>query len=312
MDRKTESIVREFLDEQYLKYNEKEDNWRGEIYADYRDEFDSRTLKEIFNDDHPQEAFDEKLFSGYDDCEWEYKSELIRDLKRNWDTVEVEWDEVEDEIREFIGENVYYDYPYDHYADQEVCVDIIVDTGDGNHDFVLNCVYPHYNGRNGDVMDDRASLLWLAKQFGYTKTQLNNARYDSEYGGSKFLESVDVEINNCSSHMNALTFFVKMTVRDCLALNERLNAVWKNEEKGTEYTPWKAKSKDHIIIPKGTACGLYDPWSGAGSVLEIEIEKDIKLPLKYVDSAKPDGCRGYGVGDVYGMMDRFWSNVKVV
>lgn len=58
---------------------------------------------------------------------WEYKSELIRDLKRNWDTVEAEWDEVEDEIREFIDENVYYDYPYDHYADQEVCVDIVVD-----------------------------------------------------------------------------------------------------------------------------------------------------------------------------------------
>ena len=76
-----------------------------------------------------------------------------------------------------------YKLPEEHYLDQSVCVNIIVDTGDGNYDFVLNDVYPHYNGRYGDIVPEEASVLWLVRQQGFTKRQLNQALRQEQYNG---------------------------------------------------------------------------------------------------------------------------------
>ena len=70
----------------------------------------------------------------------------------------------------------------------------------------------------------------------------------------------------------------------------------------------KRKHIRHVVLSKDTACGLYDNWSGAGSVLEIELEKDVVLPLKFISSAWPDGGRGYSVANVYGICSSFWTD----
>jgi hypothetical protein len=137
------------------------------------------------------------------------------------------------------------------------------------------------------------------KQQGYSVQQINDFIENKDFQGSKLLESIYTECLNTTTCMNALTFFVSMTIDECFDLHE---AVSNKENAGKTMT-----------ISKDTPCGLYDPWSGAGSVLEIKLEKDVELPMAYVDSAYPDGCRGYGVDDIYGMMRSFWvnSNIKI-
>ena len=49
-------------------------------------------------------------------------------------------------------------------------------------------------------------------------------------------------------------------------------------------------------------------------MLEIELERDVELPIKYIDSALPDGSRGYSAESVYGVSSSLWSDraVKIV
>jgi hypothetical protein len=77
------------------------------------------------------------------------------------------------------------------------------------------------------------------------------------------------------------------------------------------YSVIKSKTKSSrkkLILKKGTPCGLYDLWLGGGSILEIELEKDVVLPLKFVDTAYPDGQRGYGIVSIYGLDNSFWKS----
>lgn len=298
MDTNLEARLRDFLDRQYgLKYDKPNDCWYGEIYADYRDEFDDRTLKEIFKDDHPRDEAIQRIEDAYSDASWDYQDELLDEFQHEVED-DFDWDAVEDEVDEFIREHVHYDPPFDHFMKQTIQVDIIVDTGDGNYDFVLNCVYPHYNGDIKDEIEDRAALTWLAKQQGYTKEQLQEALH-SGHSSSKFLSSVFDEVANCTSHMNALAFFMEMTLEECLELQEKIAAA-------------DQLADSYIVLSKDTRCGLYDSWSGAGSMLEIVLDIDVELPLHFISSAKPDGCRGYGVDEIYGMCRSFWGHGGII
>ena len=111
------------------------------------------------------------------------------------------------------------------------------------------------------------------------------------------LKSLRAEVHNCSSHMNALTFFVEMTVEQLFDLNEAM------KDKGENGTVRKRK----VTLDKSAVCGLYDNWSGAGSILEIELEKDVVLPMKYIGTALPDGGRGYSVASIYGVCSSMWT-----
>lgn len=64
-----------------------------------------------------------------------------------------------------------------------------------------------------------------------------------------------------------------------------------------------------MVLGKDTTCGLYDSWNGGGSVLEIELDKDVKLPIKYAEICV-EGCRmrGYDVNEVYGLIDSCWKH----
>ena len=262
-----------------------------EIYADYRDTLQNETITRWCKAENPGDAFYEEMFKWYDEfCDFDCPEEILRVIKPHWDTGRYELDE--DAVIEWLREHLYYQLPVDHYLDQTVCVDLIVDTGDGNYDFVLNDIFPHYDGVYGEVISEKASVLWLSRQQGYKKRELNKALYHRETNGSVFMESLRTELANCSTHMNCLTFFAKMKVRELLRLNEAL----------------RGERKGKLLIPKGVPCGLYDPWNGAGSVLDIRLEKDVLLPLKFIDSALPDGGRGYSVASTYGICESLWKD----
>ena len=311
--KKLEELVIAELRKEYL--TEKGDGYfTGEIYADYRDAIGGRTAGEIIDADNPEQAFWEKLDEWYSDAEWDYKHELTEKVKRSLDSDSENFpdgldDEQESFVEDTVRERVSYDYPADHFLDQDMYVNIMLDTGDCNYDFVLNSsVYPCWYGGDKHILDPKAAIVWLAKQQGYTKTQLQNALKDGDMADPKgFLQSMRVELANLPSHMSTLTFLVKMTFRQLLELNEAIQ--WRERQGGRKYDPKEYPNCGYIVLDKRTMCGLYDPWSGGGSVLEVQLEKDVRIPIKYIWQAIPDEAKGHGyqVGDVYGMCGSAWQ-----
>lgn len=304
-----ESVVRKVLDDIAYSFQKKDDGtYCFEIYADYRDEMDTKTAIEILESLNPMGAFWDWLIDSYDETEYGELCELIRRVKAQLDPFFPEGldDEEEIEAEELVRDLCSWEYPEDHFLDQEFPVTIMLDTGDGNFDYTLNCPYPHYAGDYDRRLDEKSSLLWLARQQGYTKTQLWQALRKGDLADPKgFLESCRVEVANSASQMQTVTFLVKMTLRDLMLLNRCIRL---QDRDGRNYDATKNPYCGYIVLDKETMCGLYDPWSGGGSVLEVELEKDVRIPIRFVRSALPDGGDGYGIGDVYGMCDFAWKD----
>lgn len=292
-------IVRETIENKMCAWQKKPDGYyHEEIYVDYRDEMEDSTLKEIMKSEDPEQTFYEKMFEWYQDAEWEIERNLLEAVVASIETAAPTETYDEDEIKDEIRELVSIDYPYEHFLKQEFCVNIFVDTGDGNYDYVLNCVYPRYNGRCGETIDDKASILWLARQQGYTKTDLNKALRKGDIKDPHgFLESMRQEVINHSSHMAILTFLARMTLEEIFELNELLKLQDRN---GHFYDAEKRPYCGYILIDKKAECGLYDPWGGGGSVLELQLEKDVRLPIRFIRSATVDGGDGHSIRNVYG------------
>lgn len=256
-----------------------------EIYADYRDELSDSNILEISKADEKMECFYQIFEDSAIDSTDHEVDELIRIIKENWDEDEHgDYDEHDEFILEWVQENVDFNFPYDHFLKQEVCVNIIVDTGDGNYDFTLNN-FLSYNAREDEEIEDESSILWLVKQQGYTKEHLNNAIKHNDFHNSKLLKSIIQECQNVTTHMNTLSFFVKMTLKEFIDFSD---------------------SNNSITLKSNTSCGLYDCWNGAGSVLGIDLERDVVIPAELIN-AHIDGARGYGVDSIYGMMSSFWT-----
>lgn len=285
----------------------------GEIYADYRDVMEDATAGEILENDDPEMALFEKLIEWYEDAEWNCRQEVVKEVKRKLGDDKEAFpsgldSDAEEAVDGFVRDHVRFDYPEKHYLDQEFYVNIMLDTGDGNYDFTLNSPYPCWYGNYDARLDEKSSLLWLARQQGYNKTQLWRALREGDMRDPKgFLQSCRVECANLPSHMAAVTFLVRMTLADLLALNR---CVKLQDRNGHHYDATKKPYCGYIVLGKDTMCGLFDPWNGGGSVLEIQLEKDVKIPIRFIWSALPDGCGHgrYGVGSVYGLCTSAWKD----
>lgn len=270
-------------------------------YYDYRDEVDSHFVSCIMahHDEVSEsymEAFEDELFDwcNPNDC---YDMDDIRNL--SYEVLGIKFDDLDDEDQEYLkeiaDEYLVYNPDYDHFLKQEICVDIFVDTGDYNYDLGCNEVYPHYNGMKYEDTDGKVSLeindnfcmVWLSKTQGYSKDRLEKELINGiDACSNRFFDSVYDELNNCSSHMNALVFLKKMTLEEYLKMLD---------------------SKEDIHIDKNTRVGLFDKWSGAGGLFEISLEKDIDIPRSMIHEIVEDGQFKYNVHDVYGVSDSFWG-----
>ncbi|MBR1738388.1 MAG: hypothetical protein IJ736_15520, partial [Firmicutes bacterium] len=138
-------------------------------------------LSKILQSDDPENKFYEIFYDRF--YEFEYISCLTEIVKNDCPEF---YDKYKDDINTWILEHTSILFPYDDFFSQKYPVDIIIDTGDANYDFVLNCVYPHYNGRIEDNIEDEAAILWLAKENGYSKNDLEAALKYEKFNGSKF------------------------------------------------------------------------------------------------------------------------------
>ena len=274
-----------------------------EIYADYRDELDDSTLKKLCDSDAPRKEFYDWLEEACQEAVWEYEDEVTKKVLEDEAVAPFLHDGDEEEAREILRDMFYVKLPEEHFLDQELLIDILVDTGDANYDYTLNNFGPHYDARDNEPVPEESSLLWLARRQGYSKTQLKEAMRERPKERN-FMQSIYDEINNTGSHMNTLTFLVKMTLREYFDLTD---AIIRERERNRSYTLTGRAGRGWLLLDKRTTTGLYDPWSGGGSLLEIRLDKDVRLPIRCIESAKQDGCRGYSIREIYCCSSTLWT-----
>ena len=294
-------LVKDYLEEHHAWEKKDDGFYHFDIYVDYRDEIDDATAQEILNDDYHYEALIEKLWDWYQEQEWDIIDNLVDDFNEKVDPELLEDANIiadgnldDGMIREEFMAAVYVDYPIDWAESQEFCFNIIVSNGDDNYDFWLN---EHIIDDDGNVDQDaeKAGIVWLAKQQGYTLDQVVEVLKDDDITEPKtFLGTVLQEVAN-GYGCEALTFCVKMTLGQAIALKEKM----------------KSNPNGSIVIDKKVECGLFDSWQGGGSVLDIACEKDIEIPFEniwkfYIDERRSN--RYDSIHNVYGTDDSIWRD----
>ena len=287
-----------------------------EIYCDYRDELSDTTIKEIMKSDNPRQAFSETLWSFDDYYEWD---NLFDTVKRNLKGDDEElYLNNQTEMSDFLYETYSFYYPEEHF-NKSVKVNIMLDTGNMNYDFTRDNVLNWDGQYSGGEFNKESSLLWLAKQQGkatllkkcvresWNRWENDEQQYkEATECKDKFVISAMQELANLCCSMGTMTFLVEMKLFDLFEIHE---AIAKERELNKSYHLDERKGTGYIVLDKSTMCGLFNAWSGSGSVLEIECEKDIKIPIKCIFDAVVDGTKiyGYDVNEVYGLVGSAWQ-----
>ena len=289
-----------------------------EIFVDYDEEIGESSLVKISRSDDPDMTLCDILEEWRFNAEDWYYSELIGIIKEEME----DYDGYEDEIREWIDEHVYWYLP-DSVTERDVDVVISLDVGDCNYDFT-ECNILNWYGTCGGYGDsehplpDNSPIRWLAEQQGKLEEvekmlALETDEYVEKYDGSKFskfTKTIRQELQNATSHMNTLIFLCRMPLNEYIKIRQMMD---EEKELNKSYYYDERKGTKSITISKDATCGLYDIWGGGGSVLEIELEKDVEVPIKAIFDAWLDypGCkangRGYDVYDVYGICRSAYS-----
>lgn len=294
-------LVMDYLEENH-SWEKKDDGlYHFDIYVDYRDEIGDSTAQEILENDYPRDTLIERLWDWYQEQEWDIIDNLVDDFQEKVDPELLEDANIiadgnldDGMIREEFMEIVCIDYPIDWAENQEFCFNIIVSNGDDDYDFWLN---EHIIDEDGiaDKDAEKSGLVWLAKQQGYTLEELVEILKNGDIAKPKtFLETALQEVAN-GYGCEALTFCVKMTLGQAIALKEKM----------------KSNPNGSIVIDKRVECGLFDPWSGGGSVLEIACEKDVEIPFEniwkfYIDKRRSN--RYDSIHNVYGTDSSLWRD----
>lgn len=199
------------------------------------------------------------------------------------------------ELHGLFDDCFYVKEPIDHFLKQGVCVDFLLDCTD-----IGACI-----GADNLNIPEEASLLWLAKQQGYTKTRLLGAFLRRGYDSAPFLESVYTVAQNCASSMNVATFLVNMELQQYFELHkaiiieaDRNRSVYLKDRTGRGY----------VVLDKNTTCGLFDFWKGGGGALGIKLEKDVKLPLRCLQAVRFDSYWQYSIRDTLQCGSGAWQN----
>ncbi len=298
-----ESVIINILDKEWNCKKQDDGTYIYSIDADYRDKMSTKDIVEILESPDPLQTLSEKVWEGYSETDCQYLFEMEKFITEYLEELGIV--SVEDEVYDMLMELVSCTYPIEHFLGQELCVNIMVDTGDGNYDFCLNHVYPAYDGDIDEPLDDKAGIVWLSATQGYDKETLKAALDEENFSCSRvFLKSMRQEVANVTSHINVTTFLVKMSLRNAIELNKLIRL---QDRDGHFYDATERPDCGCIVIDKDTKNGLFDPWNGGGSLLDVELEKDVVLPIRFIRSAWPDGCDGYGIDDVYGMYNSAWD-----
>lgn len=289
-----------------------DDSLYCKIFVDREETIPDEALKKILESDSPAESFTEWLNEEAVAYGVINGLEIIKEMISNTISLNAE----EKSWKEEKGEDIYEEMMFDILNDSvtfyydandfntEKKVNLMLDTGDGKSDFAMNNALNGY-GNYSMELEDGSSILWLAGQQGkkdlllsemkriYTKEE-KGEYVDREKSGDVFIESVLQELENSFHCCTCLTFLLSMSVLDLIDFKDRLNN----------------KTIDKFTVSKNSECGLFAPFVGGGSCLEIVLDKDVEIPAEYVWTIHPDGIPPYlvpyDVDNVYGLVSDAW------
>ena len=305
---KTNEIIlaqsRAFLNENYAYHLDKESGtYAFEIYTDY-DEVPPHVVKEMAQLDTKEEMLEhlyDYLFDAYEhvhgEVEYEVSKEIQSYLLSKFEGLEEYDDFVENydvwDIRSMLVENeIMYSYLDYDVIIKRTDFDMVVmyeNEESANNEYAHNSFYSGLvewievivdHIKEGDFKEEDISLINLLKSQGYTLDELYKVAKDYYENDVEvqdtFLSSVIEECENTTSLCNSLVFLQESNLYSFL----------RDKEEG-------------ITIAKDTACGYVDFIYGAGSVLGINLKKDITLP-KGSYKMFVDGNFRYSVKEIFG------------
>lgn len=286
---------------EYYKYSLQDGGCTIERYVDYRDKFPEKAISRILRADNPRDCFYNIIFDFNCD-DWDYETEFFDGLAKLCNENNID----EDEAKDVVFENFQWTYPED-FLNPEFNAVIQLDTGDGNYDFTMHNIL-NYAKDDGycDGLEKIAGLHWLAKQqgrLGLLKKEIESSRYsDEKCSESPFVESSIAELENLYTNMSAVTFLVKMHLMDAINILQKIR---ENIDNFNPYQPLDTSGCPfgYIVLSKDTVTGLYDSWQGGGSLMEIKLEKDVKIPIHLINSIDTDN----DFQDVNGMIGECWK-----
>lgn len=298
---KVRDFTRDYFRWDLVDKDDEENNYL-ERYVDYRDEFPKGTIKDILESDHPREALYETSFEW--DCQsddWCYQDEFWSKLSEFCEENAID----EYEARDYIYETFDWTYPAS-FLNPTFNAVVIINNGDMNYDFTKHNIL-NYAGNYGycDGLEETAGLYWLAKQQRKLTPLKKAIDRTEEKTGNHFVDSCITELEEATCHMTALTFLVQMDLNTAIDIIEKQREALKNKVYN-EYHPNKTKGAPlgYITLSKDTTCGLFDTWNGGGSLMEIELERDVKLPLHLIDRINTDST----IQSVYGLCSECWGD----
>lgn len=289
------------------------------IYFDYRDEVDADTLNEAFF----KYVEDNNGYSSFSD----YLEDIIYDKWSLYDYDNYLADEIENAAREeddfisdtleyTIEEGYFWDYLYDAGYHG-----LVWDIRDIVSDTKVNLLLATKEELNQDLssisaafIDDSCwntanakdnALNYLIRQQGYfTKSEeFLTGTINPQH--SKFLNSIEDELNNAYCG-------------DCHCLTVLASASLDDLDKLADILIKKETAKQKITVSKDCEIGLFAPFVGGGSTLEIQLDKDFEIPVDMLydvqieHSGNYSGLHGfYTVDSVYCLVGSCWrANMK--
>lgn len=116
-------------------------------------------------------------------------------------------------------------------------------------------------------------------------------KFNSIFKGTYEKESLEKEVRNLLHDYSNFTFMLELT-------GEGIERFRKDLEEG------------YLILPRGTKFGLHNSWIGSGSLLDMELLKEVKISKDliewYSENSNSKRKGGYSIREVHGMVQEWY------
>lgn len=287
-----------------------------DVYFDYRDEISPETVNKAFfeyvENDNGYSKFSDYLDTIiYDEWSlWDYDHYLIEEIEKDAQSepeyIQSQLQSIIDsgDLFEVLDECGYCGIRYDiKDVFRDVKVNLLLATSaELNYDLssISRAYIEHVDNREWINLYKDNALQYLIRQQGYFTKAEDFLTDAMEHETSKFLKSVDWELNNAY-------------VGDCHCLTVLISADLDTLDDLADILAKKETAKKKITVTKDCEIGLLAPFIGGGSTLDIQLEKDFEFPADMLYDVQIEhrghysGIHGYyTVDDIYCLCGECW------
>lgn len=288
-----------------------------EISAYYNDtnEFLLETVYEERNNIDLEALLKDKICDAFQDQIWEMEDSIVKEIGIS-----------DSGFRDIVIDHFYelfsIELPFDHFLNQNMKVNIMLTTDyEQNRDCIsiheqyLAMCDPANVWDPVNIFEQETGLSFLLKQQGYTINDLielfkeyDNFFYEDGYlkkdlpdkaydifkeNHNIFLTSICQELENQRYYMGVLTVLADMSINDFILMQ---------------------RGNSEITFTKDAMIGIFNPWNGSGSCLEIELEKDLIFGSDMIRDIQIEGVKPpfeYTVNDTFGLIGSCWKEPVV-